>query len=113
MEASDWIAIAAVLVAIVLPLTLRFYDQRNAQQIRRNDQEHARRTNMVRALQGEKESVGYEAYRIATEGWPSSASERAEIRDALCLAAIFEGSGRTQAMVYRALKRHPLRNARG
>jgi hypothetical protein len=61
----------------------------------------------VKALQGEKESIGYEAHRIATGSWPTSVDERAEIRDALCLAAIFEGSDRSQAIVYRALKQHP------
>ena len=54
---------------------------------------------------GNKESVGYIAYRIG-EGdgkFPRRAKRRKEILMALCLAAIFEGSGRSRTLLYRAL----------
>jgi hypothetical protein len=62
---------------------------------------------VIKALQGDKESVGYEAYRITIDGWPCRGKQRSPLRDALCLAGVFERSGRTQAMVYEALRRHP------
>jgi hypothetical protein len=60
----------------------------------------SRRTERVRLLLGEKETVGYEATRVAHR-------KRLRIPDdeirALVLAAVFEGSDRARLQVYRAL----------
>jgi hypothetical protein len=99
MKASDWIALAAVVIALssaVLHLVLR-----------RADRQESRHTNVITALQGDKEAVGYEAYRIGEEGWPEPSDEREQVRDALCLALVFESSDRTRAMIHSALRSYP------
>ncbi|GAA1032098.1 hypothetical protein GCM10009557_29510 [Virgisporangium ochraceum] len=99
MNASDWIALFAAAVALG-SVALHLW-------LRRLDQQEAQHTSVMTALQGEKEAVGYEAYRIGAKGWPQRLDEREQLRDALCLAFIFEGSDRTRAMIYRALKEYP------
>ena len=99
MEASDWIALFAAVVALA-SVALHLW-------LRRVDKEEGRHTSVMTALQGEKEAVGYEAYRIGEKGWPQRLEEREQLRDGLCLAFIFERSDRTRAMIYRALKRYP------
>lgn len=67
----------------------------------------ARHEEMIRALQGHKESVGYIAYRLG-EGrgkFPRSARRRKDVIMSLCLAAIFEKSGRSRTLLYRALNK--------
>lgn len=99
MEPSDWISIAATVIAggsVALHLILR-----------RADKREARHTSVITALQGEKEAVGYEAYRLSESGWPGGLEERKQLLDALCLAFIFERSDRTRALIYRALQNSP------
>lgn len=96
MSASSWIALGALavsLISIALSLWLRSRDQKKAS--------HA---SLLAALQGSKEAVGYEAHRIRTDGWPKDPSERAQVREALCLAFIFERSDRSRALILDALK---------
>jgi hypothetical protein len=95
MKLSDAAALAAVIIS-VFSLILRQFDQRRSQQ-----------ASVIKALQGEKESVGYEAYRITINGWPPREEQRSPLRDALCLAGVFERSDRTRAMIYAALRLHP------
>ena len=59
----------------------------------------------IQALQGSKESVAYMARRLRKGQLPSSTHRLGELIDALCLAAIFERSGRSRILVYRALSR--------
>ena len=50
----------------------------------------ARHEEIIRALQGNKESVGYIAYRLSEGKLPMLARRRKEIIMSLCLAAIFK-----------------------
>jgi hypothetical protein len=61
---------------------------------------------MLRALQGEKEAVGYMAFSLSEGRLPRSPRRRREILKSLCLAAVFEGSDRSRVLVYEALRRH-------
>lgn len=67
----------------------------------------ARHENVIRALQGNKETVGYIAFRLS-EGnrrLLRNPRRRREILMALCLAAVFEKSGRSRTLIYRALEK--------
>lgn len=67
----------------------------------------ARHEETIRALQGQKETVAYIAYRLS-EGrgrFPWSAKRRKDVLMSLCLAALFEKSGRSRTLLYRALGR--------
>ena len=91
MQTADWISLAAAAAAafsIVLHLVLRNRDLRAA-----------RHQSVIAALQGAKEAVGYEAYRLVVSGWPKDAKERQQVCDALCLAFIFERSDRSRALI--------------
>ncbi|TCM42498.1 hypothetical protein [Kribbella sp. VKM Ac-2568] len=97
MDAEAWIALTAVLLSlfsIALHLVLRAHDRREERQ-----------TSVISALQGEREALSFEAHRITTRGWPKRSEERGQVRDALCLAFIFETSDRSRALVYEALKK--------
>ena len=65
----------------------------------------ARHEEIIRSLQGSKESVGYIAFKLSEGKFPKRASRRKEILTSLCLAAIFEGSGRSRTLLYMALRR--------
>ncbi|MEV2227896.1 hypothetical protein AB0H69_04805 [Streptomyces phaeochromogenes] len=95
MSVSDVIAIAAVGISLAT-LTLRHFD-------RRQD----RKDSVIKALQGEKEAVAYQAYLVTVNGWPSRRSDRTDLRNALCLAGVFGSSDRTRALVHQALRKHP------
>jgi hypothetical protein len=59
---------------------------------------------MVRALQGEKESVAYVAVQVREEGLPDDKERRAQLLTALYLAILFQKSDRTRALVFSALR---------
>lgn len=92
-ETSDTIATVAAIVAVV-SLLISLYQYWNL-----------RHESRIKALQGDKESVGYEAYRLSQGQLPRSKKRRNELINSLCLAAVFEASGRSRTMVYRALSR--------
>jgi hypothetical protein len=97
MDTDNWTALGAFAVSlfsIALHLWLRWSDQKTA-----------RHASVISAQQGTKEAVGYEAHRIATDGWPKDRKERARIREALCLAFVFEPSDRSRALIYEAVKK--------
>ncbi|MGR6320752.1 hypothetical protein Q2K19_22035 [Micromonospora soli] len=99
MKPSDWIALLAAVIALS-SLAVHML-------LRRADKREAKHTSIITALQGDKAAVGYEAYRIGRDGWPPNPPERAQRREALCLAFIFERSDRTSAMVHSAMRRYP------
>lgn len=106
MSTSDIIAGLAALIALVtlgIHIVNRRSDARTAAATARS----ARRADLVRALQGDMASVGYEAYRVGTDGWPKSPAESRALCDALCLSAVFEKSDRSRALIYRALRKIP------
>ncbi len=91
MQTADWISLSAAAIAlfsIALHLVLRELDRREA-----------RHQGVIAALQGEKEAVGYEAYRLVVSGWPEDPAERRQVCDALCLAFVFERSDRSRALI--------------
>ena len=92
-DTSDSIAAAAVAIALLSAAFSLFQYLR------------ARHEETIRALQGNKESVGYIAFKLSEGKFPRRAGRRKEILMSLCLAAIFEGSGRSRTMIYRPLKR--------
>jgi hypothetical protein len=89
----DWEAAAAFIAAIALFHSLW--------QARRVDRERERADRM-KFLLGEKETVAFEAGRIAQGAEISS-----EMIQALVLAALFENSDRARLQVYRALDSLP------
>jgi hypothetical protein len=94
METSDIIAtIAAVISLGSLLFSWLVYRQT----------QHA---DVLRALQGEKEAVGYMAFSLGEGRLPWTRQRRRDILKSLCLAAVFEGSDRSRALVYEALRRH-------
>jgi hypothetical protein len=94
MEASDLIAtIAAVISLGSLLFSWLVYRQ-------------AQHADVLRALQGEKEGVGYMAFSLSEGRLPWNTRRRRDILKSLCLAAVFEGSDRSRALVYGALRRH-------
>jgi hypothetical protein len=65
---------------------------------------HAQHNELLRALQGDKESVAYVAYRLGRGKVPRSKRRRIEILTSLVLAAIFTNSDRTRALVHTAAR---------
>jgi hypothetical protein len=110
MSTSDVIAGIAVLIAsatLAFHISNRRADARRAIAAARS----ARQEDLIRALQGDMASVGYEAYRVGTDGWPESPAESRALCDALCLSAVFEKSDRSRALIYRALRKIPPQHA--
>jgi hypothetical protein len=94
MNTSDWIATSALIVSL---FALGF----SYVQWRRLTQEA-----FIKALQGEKASVAYVASWIAQNGVPLSKAYRSQLLTALCLAAVFEPSDRSRALLFAALRRY-------
>ena len=59
---------------------------------------------LLRALQGEKESVGFMALEIARRPSMVTAENRERLLTALCTSWVFESSSRARAIILRALK---------
>jgi len=86
----DWQAIAGVAGAVIAvgALVFSYLQWRDAHE-----------SDRLRLLLGEKETVAYEASRIAA----GQAKVSRDVLDALMLAALFESSDRARIQVYRAL----------
>jgi hypothetical protein len=96
MDAAAFIAGTAAVVS-VLSLILGVLNNKRA--------EHQ---NLIKALQGDRESIAYIAYRFSRDGrWPRSKSQREHIIEALCLSAIFEPSDRARVFIFSALCDYP------
>lgn len=91
-EVSDIISLFAVSVAVA-SLILSLLHRRQVQ--------HA---TTLEALQGDKEAVAYIAFEVSKAKIPSSKRRREEVLEALCLAVIYQKSGRSRVMIYSALK---------
>ena len=91
VDASAAATIASVVIA-VLALAFGFiqYSQRRRQQL-------------LIDLQGDKEAVAAVATRIRNGRMPWRKRNRSELLEAMCLAAVFERSGRSRSLVYAAL----------
>lgn len=91
-EMSDIIALIAVGVAFA-SLILSLLHRRQVQ--------HA---TTLEALQGDKKAVAYIALEVSKEKIPRSKKRREEILESLCLAVIYQDSGRSRVMIYSALR---------
>jgi hypothetical protein len=103
MDTSDKIASAAAALAFLTFTVTVFWRVR--------DKREARHASLMMALRGDKAAIGYEAHRLAEDGWPSRSKQRRELPDALCLAFVFERSDRARALVYEALESAPVTDA--
>ena len=63
-----------------------------------------RHATTLQALQGEKEAVAYVAFQVSKGQIPRRKKKREEILQSLCLAAVYEKSGRSRVMIYSALQ---------
>ena len=94
MGASEWLAMVAVTVSIFSIIFAVFQWRK------------ANRSEEIKALQGEKEAVAYVAHKIAFKGLPRGRIYREQLLESLCLAAVFERSDRSRALIYSALRRY-------
>ena len=90
-DTSDYIAAVAAVISLVA-LLFTSYAYRVAQH-----------TEMLKALQGERESIAFAAYSIGRGRAPRSKKRRQDLIRSLCLAALFESSDRSRALIYEAL----------
>lgn len=61
---------------------------------------------VIKALQGEKETIAYVAYKVCDGAWRKQLSRgdfRKDLIAALCLAFLLEGADRAKALVFSAL----------
>ena len=66
--------------------------------------EHQRRkSEALKELLGEKESVAFAALRLIRDGLPRGMSDRSTTLDAVMQACVFERSDRSRALLYRVL----------
>jgi hypothetical protein len=99
-QARTTFAALAVLLSIVsLVITLR-------------EKRREKRQSLVKALQGERESVAFVAYRLYQNPKLPRGSTADEIIAALCLAWMFESSDRARAIVLAALRALQPRHAK-
>src|SRR3954454_11205086 len=90
----EWL-VTALIVLISIGVGLWQYDQ-------------GRRRQLLVDLQGDKNQVGAVAMRVWSDRFPHSSGRwstqrRCELFEALCLAAVFQRSGRTRSLIYGAL----------
>jgi hypothetical protein len=86
---------------------------RKAEQAEEESREARIREAIQNAVQGEKETVAYVAYKVEKEGLKNVLQEtaakdrmrRGEMLESLCLSYLFEASDRTRAMILAALER--------
>jgi len=88
---SEYIAAIAAVISLAA-LLFTWYAYRSAQH-----------TEMLKALQGERASIAFAAYSIGRGRAPRSKSRRQDLIRSLCLAALFESSDRSRALIYEAL----------
>jgi hypothetical protein len=114
MNASNYIAAAALAFSVVSFVITVLLDRRTKQAEQRMEveklklhqiaREQAAQAAILQALQGEKESVGFTAMHFARVGLPDAQQERAQIITSLVQAAVFSGSDRARAMIYHVLR---------
>lgn len=63
-----------------------------------------RHAGTIQALQGEKQAVAYVAFQVSKGQIPRAKWRREEVLQSLCLAAVYEKSGRSRVMIYSALQ---------
>lgn len=90
-QTSDYIAAIAAIISLAA-LLFTWFAYRAAQH-----------SETLKALQGERESIAFAAYTIGRGRVPKSQSQRQDLIRSLCLAAMFESSDRSRALIYEAL----------
>ena len=66
----------------------------------------AKKSENVKSLLGEKESVAFAALKLLREGLPAKEGDRRLVLAALMQACVFEGSDRARALLYRVIELH-------
>jgi hypothetical protein len=96
---AEGVSAAMAIVATVISVIAVWYSHRQSRAAEHNE--------VLKALQGEKEAIGYIAFQIAEGGveLPKDAKRRKEVITGLCLAPVFEGSDRSRVLVFAALRR--------
>jgi hypothetical protein len=64
----------------------------------------AKKSESIKQLLGERESVAFGALQILRDGLPTEPKDRLLVIAALMQACVFEGSDRTRALLYRVLE---------
>jgi hypothetical protein len=90
-EISDYLAVIAAIISLAA-LLFTWYAHRTAQY-----------AEVLKALQGEREAIAFAAYTIGRGRVPRSKRRREDLIRSLCLAALFESSDRSRALIYEAL----------
>jgi phosphoribosylpyrophosphate synthetase len=93
VDASAGAAVASAVFAVIA-LTFGFYQYRER-----------RRQQLLIDLQGDSETVAAVATRVRHGGLPWRTRDRRELLRAMCLATVFERSGRSRSLLYAALVR--------
>ena len=93
IKPEAWIALCALVISVASFVMTISERKRAAEETR------------IRALQGEKEAVAYEAYLIGIEGPPSAPRLRKALTNSLVLMGVIESSDRARSLVYGALIR--------
>lgn len=114
MDMSDYIAATALAFAVnsfVITTWLNRRTKRIEQRLKEEElklyqiaREEAAKAEILKALQGEKESVGFTAMHFARVGLPADQHERDQVITSLVQAAVFSGSDRARAMIYHVLR---------
>jgi hypothetical protein len=111
----SWLDLLLVPTALaVLGLWFSWAQSKRDKEQREHDAEREKKQRehdaLLNALQGEKEAVGFVAYQVkkvglkGLKGLPDEL-DRSELIAPLCLAAVYEGSDRTRALVLSALEK--------
>jgi hypothetical protein len=96
MDIKDVIGIVISSVALVVSLISFVVTLR--------EKRRAKQDALVKALQGEKESIAYVAFQLARGAITVDPVFRDELLASLCLAGVFESSDRCRALVYEAIR---------
>ena len=91
MDASAAAAVASAVFAVIA-LAFGFYQYRER-----------RRQQLLIDLQGDSETVAAVATRVRHGELPWRTRDRRELLEAMCLATVFERSGRSRSLLYAAL----------
>lgn len=98
MSSADRVSIAISLLALLISVLTFVWA--------RIQERAAAQAAVIKALQGEKETIAYIAYKICDGAWRKQLNRelfRKDLIAALCLAFLLEGADRAKALVFSAL----------
>jgi hypothetical protein len=86
------VSVASALIALASFVVARRADAR------------AKKTESIKNLLGEKETVAFAALKLLRDGLPDNEADRRLVISALMQACVFEGSDRARALLYRVIE---------